>query len=606
MEHFKINPAGRYVPLNRTALSEGSRFFENRGRTLKYLRELDPDRMLYNFRAAFGIDTLGAEPLGGWEAPDGLLRGHSTGHFISALSLAYAATMEEVYGDKLRYVVHELRKLQLMSKGDPAAFETACTPEDAAQEKWSRDPGCWGEGFISAYSPDQFALLEKFTKYREIWAPYYTLHKIAAGLLECHKRVGLEEALDVAKGIGGWIYRRLSPLSAEHRRKMWSLYIAGEFGGMNESMSRLYDITGDERFLETAKMFDNDNIFPGLAEGRDTIANLHANQHIPQLIGAHREYMATGDEFYENAAKNFFDIVTGRHMYAIGGVGQGESFRDAYALAANIKDDTNCETCAAYNLLKLAKELYAFDPDNSVYMEYYERALVNQILASQSPVQTPERTGGVTYMLPIGPGAERQYSDNYNSFTCCHGTGMENHVKYQDASFFMTDGALYINQYIGASMESAPLSVSIRGGFPFGEAEIRLVFRRDFTVRLRVPRWCERPFPGLEMEGSYAVLRGKVGEEKSVKGRFDYSPRLEFTPDRLDGSAVAALLYGPFVMVVRNPSKEWLTLSGDILDRLRPLSEEDVPALTDGEHTFVPMYTADSGPYHAYFKISED
>ena len=322
MEHYAKNPAGRYAPLNKTSLLEGGRFFENRGRALKYLRELDPDRMLYNFRAAFGMDTLGAAPLGGWEAPDGLLRGHGTGHFISALSLAYAATGEEIFGDKLKYVVHELRKLQLLSGGDPAAFETRCTPEDAGQDKWSRDPSRWGEGYISAYPPDQFALLEKFTKYNTIWAPYYTLHKITAGLLECYKRVGIGEALDIARGIGGWIYRRLSPLTAEHRKKMWSLYIAGEFGGMNESMARLYDVTGDEKYLAAARMFDNENIFPGLARGEDTIANLHANQHIPQIIGAHREYMATGAEDYEAAAVNFFRIVTEHHMYAIGGWGR--------------------------------------------------------------------------------------------------------------------------------------------------------------------------------------------------------------------------------------------------------------------------------------------
>ena len=599
MEHYKVNPAGRYAPLNTTKLLENSRFFENRERTLKYLRELDPDRMLYNFRAAFGADTKGAEPLGGWEEPKGLLRGHSTGHFISALSLAYAATGEEAFGEKLRYVVRELRTLQLMSKGDPAAFETVCAPDDADQEKWSRDPGCWGEGFVSAYSPDQFALLEKFTKYNIIWAPYYTLHKIVAGMLECHKRVGIEEALDVAKGIGDWIYRRLSPLTPEHRKQMWSMYIAGEFGGMNESMARLYDVTGDEKYLETARMFDNENIFPGLAKGEDTIANLHANQHIPQAIGAHREYMATGLDSYEAVAENFFDIVTHHHMYAIGGVGQAESFRDADLLAANIKGDTNCETCAAYNLLKLAKELYAFAPENTVYMEYYERALINQILASQSPIEQPDRTNGVTYMLPIGPGAVRSYSDNYNSFTCCHGTGMENHVKYQDASFFAADDTLYINQYLSAAAEGENVTVCINSGFPFGKVDIVLEFHKDFTVKLRIPHWCKNPFD-LEQQGGYAVVSGKAGETLTVHGEFEYSARVELTPDKLDGSSVGAIMYGPFVMVTRDPSTEWITLEPD---KLVPAECQPVPTLTDGQREFVPMYWVEEGPYHVYFKF---
>ncbi|MCH5187775.1 MAG: glycoside hydrolase family 127 protein [Oscillospiraceae bacterium] len=593
-------PVGHYIHSEYITLLPTGRFYENRERTLSYLRELDPDRMLYNFRTAFGVDTKGAEPLGGWEEPTGLLRGHSTGHYISALSIAVSATGEELFREKLRYMVHELRKLQLMSKGDPAAFKTACTAENPSQENWSKNPGEWGEGFLSAYSPDQFALLEQFVKYKDIWAPYYTLHKIVAGMIECYSRVYLDEALDVAKDIGNWIHARLSAVSAEHRKKMWSLYIAGEFGGMNESMARLYALTGDEKYLETARMFDNGNVFPGLAEGVDTIMGLHANQHIPQIIGAHHEYRATGEDFYKSVAENFFHIVTHHHMYAIGGVGQGESFRGSDALAANIKEDTNCETCAAYNLLKLARDLAALDPENTAYMEYYERALINQILASQCEHITPDMLNGVTYMLPIGPGAVRSYSDNYNSFTCCHGTGMENHVKYTDASFLLTEDALYINQYVPASVKGA-VDVRIENDFPFGGVRVALEFNRDFTAKLRIPSWCDNPFPELSREGNFAVARGKAGEKFALCGEFTYSLRWETTPDELDGSAVAALMYGPFVMVTEDPSKEWISLDSD-LEKYK-LIPGDVPILSDGARTFIPMYAAGEKPYHAYFKL---
>ncbi len=223
MNSTKITPAGRYATLDEARLFEGSRFFENRGRTLKYLLELDCDRMLYNFRSAFGVDTKGAEPLGGWEAPDGLLRGHSTGHYISALALAASATGDGRYRAKLEYIIHSLRELQKMSKGKAADFETKCTPDSAEQDKWSKNPAEWGEGFLSAYSPDQFALLEQLTKYSTIWAPYYTLHKIIAGALEAYSRMKLPEALEIAEGIGDWIYSRLSPLSDGLRKQMWSL-----------------------------------------------------------------------------------------------------------------------------------------------------------------------------------------------------------------------------------------------------------------------------------------------------------------------------------------------------------------------------------------------
>ncbi len=598
MDYNAVKPAGSYVPPERTRLLPGSRFYENRERTLKYLRELDCDRMLYNFRAAFGEDTLGAEPLGGWEEPTGLLRGHSTGHFISALSLAAAATGEDIFYEKLAYTVGELRRLQLKSGGDPAAFVTACASDDASQEKWSKNPAEWGEGYVSAYPPDQFALLERLTKYNKIWAPYYTLHKIAAGMLECFTRTGSAEALAAAKDIGGWIHARLGAVSPERRGEMWDLYIAGEFGGMNEVMAKLYALTGEEKFIETARMFDNENVFPGLARGEDTVQNRHANQHIPQMIGAHHEYRATGRDYYRRVAENFFSVVTRGHMYAIGGVGQAESLRDAYALAANIKDDTNCETCAAYNLMRLARDLYALDPERTEYMEYYERALINQILASQCEDEAPGRTSGVTYMLPIGPGAEREYSDDYNSFTCCHGTGMENHVKYLDASFFVTEASLYINQYVPAAMAGDAVSVVLESDFPLGSVRISLNFHRNFTARLRIPAWCENPF-GLPREGGYAVLRGRAGERAELKADFDYTIRWEKTPDRLDGAEVAALMYGPFVMVTENPSKDWLTIDSD-LSAYVPINGE--AALTDGLYKFVPMYEA-KGPYHAYFKL---
>lgn len=182
-----MEPKGRFASLNEITLLPDSAFAENRDRCLAYLKKLEPDRMLVNFRRAFGIPT-DAEPIYGWDSPDGLLRGHSTGHFLSALALAYSATGDEELLRKSNDLVHELRSLQKLSHGRARDFVTACTPDDCPQEKWSTDPSCWGEGFLSAYPPDQFALLEQFTRYANIWAPYYTLHKIAAGLIETFER----------------------------------------------------------------------------------------------------------------------------------------------------------------------------------------------------------------------------------------------------------------------------------------------------------------------------------------------------------------------------------------------------------------------------------
>lgn len=592
-----INLKGQYARLSDAVLKK-SAFSENRERTLTYLRMLDPDRMLYNFRMTYGAPNK-CEPLGGWEDPKGLLRGHSTGHFLSALALAYSATGEAVFKEKMDYMVAELRKLQLMCKGKASDFVCKGDSEHPEEELWSTDPTVWGEGFLSAYSPDQFALLEKFTKYNKIWAPYYTLHKIVAGLIDCYTRGGNEEALECAKGIASWIADRLMPLTDEHRTKMWSMYIAGEFGGMNESLTTLYNLTGEEKYLETAKMFDNENIFPGLSRGEDTIQNLHANQHIPQILGALEEYIATEDEYYYNISKNFFDIVTNHHMYAIGGVGQGESFRNADELALNIKEATNCETCAAYNLLKTARILYGLNPDEVKYMDYYERAMINQILASQTPFVTENVHNGVTYMLPIGPGARKEYTDDYHSFTCCHGTGMENHVKYTDASFFVKDdNTLVVNQYVPATY-NGDVSVEIDTLFPFSGGTITVTGDKDCEILFRIPTWCENPFEGLEVCGRYARLSHKAGETNVIKVSFNYSVRFENTPDKLDGKTIAAVMYGPFVMVCENSYTKFLTIGKE----LTPV--EDEVALTGYGLKFVPMYKMHNKPYHTYFIIEE-
>ena len=588
-----------YPHLSCITLSEDNAFSVNFAGDLAYLAMLDCDRMLYNFRAAFGEEP-GCEPIYGWDAPDGLLRGHSTGHFLSALALAYSSSGNALYKEKLDYMIAELRRLQLRSGGIPHEFVTACTPDDCAQDKWSRDPSVWGEGFLSAYSPDQFALLEQFTPYAKIWAPYYTLHKLLAGLIEAYERTWNETALDTAAGIGRWVIDRLSVLTPEHRAKMWKMYIAGEFGGMNESLARLALLTGDKTFLDGAKMFDNPNIFPGLADGIDTVRHLHANQHIPQIMGALLEYRASGDEYYLRIAQNFFDIVTKHHLYAIGGVGQGECFREPDHQAEFIQGDTNCETCATYNLIKIARELYSLNPERADYMDYIERALFNHILASRHPESTGTMHNGVTYMLPIGPGAEKQYSDDWYSFTCCHGTGMENHVKYGDCIYYLKDKTVYVNQYIPCSLGADDVFIDIDIPFPGSCGKITVSAHRDTVVKFRIPAWCRgNPFTSdgkpLEIAGRYAVIGCGYGETVTVDADFGYTTRWE----RLPGSSIAALLYGPFVMVTCDNSEEFLHLPADA-DFMTSL-ENNRLTVTGAGRTFRPIYDVHDKRYHTYF-----
>lgn len=606
------------VPLDTARLQGDHIFTQNYIRDLDYLLFLDPDRMLYNYRTAFGQDTKGALPLGGWETPDSLLRGHSTGHYLSALAHAFVSSGDSTYRKRLDYVVKELRSLQILSSGDPVDFKTKCTPADASQVNWSQDPSEWGVGYLCAYPPDPFALLEKGVSYAYIWAPYYTLHKLLAGLLDCHQLAGNVTALLAACGIGRWVQRRLADCSKEQLQNMWKQEIAGDYGGMNESLAVLAKITGDSSYLDAAQMFDNPRVLDKLSRAKDDLDGRPVNQYISQLLGALKEYDAGGDSRYFKSAFYFWQIAVSKHTYSIGGMGRGKLFREPGLLAGNIDTDKNCETCAAYNMLKLTKELYLYSPDQPAYMEYYERTLFNQILGSQNPEITEEMHHGVTYMMPVGSGEHKDYGSDYDDFTCCHGTGMENHVKYQESIYFVSqnDHVLYINLYIPSTLywDTHGITLTQRQTFPSNSVSIKIGGSGTFTIKFRIPSWCRKGCK-LYLNGQIVLKDPPPGSYASMTNTFEdgdiilldmpYSVSLDAAPDQLD-LPVASVKYGPLVMVALSNKKDWitLTLTPDIERNFKVNRYGAYPTLDYHGLTFIPMYAAHDVNYHTYFKIN--
>jgi DUF1680 family protein len=584
-------------PLDQVTLGEGV-FRRKRDLMLEYARSYPADRVLAVFRANAGLDTRGAQPPGGWETADGNLRGHFGGHFLTLVAQAYADTREAALKTKLDYLVTALGECQqaLADHGSPRPSHP---------------------GYLAAYPETQFILLESYTTYPTIWAPYYTCHKIMRGLLDAHTLTGNQQALAIASQMGDWVHSRLSRLPQAQLDRMWSIYIAGEYGGMNEVLADLYALTGRAQHLAAARCFDNTALLDACADNRDILDGRHANQHIPQFTGYTRLFDHTGEAQYATAARNFWGMVAGPRTYSLGGTGQAEMFRARNAIAATLADN-NAETCATYNMLKLSRQLFFHTPDPA-YMDYYERGLTNHILASRRDARStvgPE----VTYFVGMGPGVVREYG---NTGTCCGGTGMENHTKYQDSVYFRsTDGnALYVNLYLASTLRwpERGLVIDQTSDYP-AEGVRTLTFREgggSLDLKLRVPSWATGGFTvtvnGVAQQagavpGSYLTLSRNWQRGDRITVSAPYRLRVERA---LDDPTVQSLFHGPVLLVARSQTTTFrtfsfykdFTLRGDLAASVRP---EGRPShFTTHGLTLAPFHIADTARYHAYFKRSE-
>jgi DUF1680 family protein len=571
----------------------------NRDRMLRLAREYPVDRVLANFRRTAGLDTRGAEPPGGWDDATGNLRGHYSGHLLSMTALAFAGTGEAGLRTKIDALVAGLAECQAAM----AAAGVASHP-----------------GFLAAYPEEQFVRLEQYATYPSIWAPYYTCHKILAGLLDCHVLGGNAQALEVATGIARWVHQRLSACTEQQRQRMWALYIAGEYGGMNESLVEIARLTGDDTFLQTARYFDNTRLLDACAADTDILDGLHANQHIPQFlgyVGLHDAGDTAGSNRYLRAVENFWTMVVPHRMYSHGGTGQGEIFRGRDAIAASINGTTNAETCACYNMLKLSRLLFLHDQDPA-YMDYYERGLLNQVVGSKADRDTTTLDPLVTYMLPVGPGAVRGFG---NIGTCCGGTGLENHLKYQDTIYLHSadDTELWVNLYLDSVLDWTEKGwrVEQQTTFP-AEGRSRLVVSGTgpMSLRLRVPHWVERgfrvtvngsPVPVEATPGSYVAVDRTWASGDVVEIDMPLSLRTE---QAIDDPTLQTAFHGPIALAPRQASSTYraasfypdMRLSGE-LGGLTPTAEANT--FTDGRSTWAPLSTANGDPYHLYVRRSE-
>ncbi|HCU50892.1 MAG TPA: hypothetical protein DGG94_14010 [Micromonosporaceae bacterium] len=501
-----------------------SRWLDNQNRTLAYLRFIDADRLLYNFRMNHRLSTGGAAPCGGWEAPAFEFRSHSQGHFLSAWAQAWAVLGDTVCRDRANDMVAELAKCQ--ANNAAAGFNA---------------------GYLSGFPESDLNTVE--TGVRK-GVPYYCIHKTLAGLLDVWRYIGNTQARDVLLRFAAWVDWRTGRLTYDQMQTTMRI----EFGGMNAVLTDLYQQTGDARWMTVARRFDHAAIFDPLAGNQDQLNGLHANTQIPKMVGAAREYKATGTARYRDIANNSWNIVVNAHTYAIGGNSQGEFFRAPNIIAGFLTDDT-CESCNTYNMLKLTRELFLLDPNRVAFFDYYERALLNQLIGQQNPADSH---GHVCYFTPLKPGGRRTYSNDYNTFTCCQGTGLETQTKLMDSIYFYNGTTLTVNLFLPSVLTwtQRGITVTQTTSYPAGDTTTLTVtgsVSGSWTMRVRIPSWTSGATISVNgmaqslptTPGSYATLTRFWASGDTVTVRL---PMRVIMRAANDNTNVSAVTYGPVVL----------------------------------------------------------
>lgn len=503
-----------------------SPFKENMQRESNWIMSLSVDRLLHSFRNSAGA-WAGLEggysivkKLGGWESLDCELRGHTTGHVMSGLAYLYAATGEEQYKLKSDSLIKGLAEVQqvLLQNGH--------------------------NGYLSAYPEN---LINRNIAGQRVWAPWYTLHKIYAGLIDQYLYCNNPQALDIITQTAKWAYDKLSPLTAEQRKRM----IRNEFGGVNEAFYNLHSITGNPDHKMLAEFFYHEEVIDPLAEKKDELNGKHANTFIPKVIAEARNYELFANQRSRDIARFFWQTVIDHQTYCTGGNSHKEKFIPSDKLSEYLTGYTQ-ETCNTNNMLKLTRHLFCWDA-NPQYADFYERALYNHILGQQDP-----QSGMVAYFLPLLPGAHKVYSTPERSFWCCVGTGFENHAKYGEAIYYHTDNALYVNLFIPSELNWKAKGVKVRQETNFPEeGKVNLTMQVEkpakYALNLRYPAWAKRV--EVKVNGKRVGVKQKPSSYITVERTWNDGDRVEidyrmslYMVEANDNPDKVAVMYGPLVL----------------------------------------------------------
>ena len=525
----------------------------------RFMMGLEPDRLLHMFRVTAGIPSS-AEPLGGWEAPDNELRGHFTGHYLSACALMWAQTGDADVKARGTMMVAELAKCQAKN----------------------------GYGYLSAFPTELF---DRLKAGQRVWAPFYTYHKIMAGLVDNWTLANNSQALDMVRGMASWVRDYATGVPDDQWQRMLNV----EYGGMNDVLYQLATVTEDAQWAELAHRFDHEKIFGPLAVGRDELNKVHANTNIPKVIGAARRYERTGEDRSRAIATFFWEDITGKRSYATGGTSNDEEWQGEPGQLAKAIGPYSQETCVTYNMLKLTRELFGWSPD-ARYADFYERAYFNGILPTQHPAD-----GEKAYYTPLAAGYWKLFGAPNAGFWCCHGTGVENFSKLADSVYFHDDDGVWVNLFVPSEVSWKEKGVRLVQDTRFPESDttaltVRVAKPTRMALRVRVPYWSG--------EGGWAKLNGRQLDAFAGPGSYLVLDRTWRDGDRLevrlpmelhahpmpDDSSMRAVMYGPLVLVGRMGT-EGITTENR---RAEPTKPRTVPEFKNPSPPAAPQIRASS------------
>ena len=584
------------IPMNEVEILDG---YEKNAFSLevKYLKKLDADKLLRGFCDIAGVESE-AQKYGGWETS--AIQGHTLGHYLTAVSQGYKTS-----GDKeLKAVAdHIVDVLSLCQNSE--------------------------SGYLSAIPESHYIQLESGNT-SGTWVPWYTMHKVMAGLINAYKFTENKKALKVASRLGDWVYSRTSQWDENTQNTVLNI----EYGGMNDCLYELYKYTKNENHLSAAHSFDEMSLFEPLYNKEDILNGKHANTTIPKIIGALNRYTVSGEEYYLKVAQNFWDIVIDNHSYITGGNSEWEHFGEPGILDAE-RTNCNCETCNTYNMLKLTRELFRITGKKK-YADYYENTIINAILSSQNP-----ETGMTTYFQPMATGFFKVYSSETEHFWCCTGSGMENFSKLGDSIYYKDDEGLYVVRYTSSSVEFKEKDLKITQKADLPNVTFKISGKGQADIVLRVPDWCADK-PRIKINSAETEVKAEEGfirlsREWQDGDVIEYTIPMTVRAFSLqDNENAVAFKYGPWVLSANLGNNDMLTSTtgvnvtvplldtsvsdiilikeGSIKDWLSSIEEKFIRQGdtlnfklqgTDRDFTFSPHYMQHKNRYGIYFRLAD-